>query len=154
MINKELYHSSSVFSLKNNVSVARASNWQNWYETFCFFKQPHLVYYSENIKWHFWYTKHHVQELRMVREELSLCQGQLRLLEAELRTRPPVLIPQETEHRLSNLTKTLILKQTALESTNIKCNQLRMQVEELEVIWTNHSFFSTQIYLKSILFVW
>ncbi|XP_054273695.1 golgin-84 [Macrosteles quadrilineatus] len=87
------------------------------------------------------------QELRLVREEYSAQRGQLtarlREKEAELAQlhsqlagapRPPAphLLPGELEVRLSSLTKTLIQKQTTLESVTTERNQLRMQLEELE----------------------
>uniref|UniRef100_A0A1B6GEN0 Uncharacterized protein n=1 Tax=Cuerna arida TaxID=1464854 RepID=A0A1B6GEN0_9HEMI len=87
------------------------------------------------------------QELRQVQEEWNVVRGQLtaklRERETELNhlrgqlsarpASPPSLLPAgELEGRLSSLTRTLIQKQTALESATTERNQLRMQLEELE----------------------
>lgn len=65
-------------------------------------------------------------------------EAELRQVKNQLTSRPTSpaahLLPGEIEMRMSNLTKTLIQKQTALESATTERNQLRVQLEELEVV--------------------
>uniref|UniRef100_A0A1B6C3F1 Uncharacterized protein n=2 Tax=Clastoptera arizonana TaxID=38151 RepID=A0A1B6C3F1_9HEMI len=85
-------------------------------------------------------------ELHSVREELNRqCsllasrlkdrENELTRLRAQLTQRPasPPISGGELEMRMSSLTKTLVQKQTALEALTTERNELRFQIEELEL---------------------
>lgn len=79
------------------------------------------------------------EELNRQRSQLSIRlrerEAELTRLRAQLSQRPasPPHLPGELEMRLSTLTKTLIQKQSALELVTTERNELRVQIEEMEV---------------------
>ena len=79
------------------------------------------------------------EELNRQRSQLSIRlrerDAELTRLRAQLSQRPssPPHLPGELEMRLSSLTKTLIQKQSALELVTTERNELRVQIEEMEV---------------------
>lgn len=79
------------------------------------------------------------EELNRQRTQLSIRlrerEAELTRLRTQLSQRPasPPHLPGELEMRLSSLTKTLIQKQSALELVTTERNELRVQIEEMEV---------------------